>query len=176
MLILTDTLMVAMRDPNGFRPLCIGKLAGRGVNGTDGSVIRCISSPLWGQDLHCTWQSAEPSHSHCMHTGTVLRRRRARSTYARPSMCETLNQAKWSSSTGRLFRRAPFRLCASQANSACRRYHLGTQPARSTCLPVSPMHYSAHSSRGSLNTILFLSASSSMSTSRGQTLSSSETQ
>jgi glutamine phosphoribosylpyrophosphate amidotransferase len=35
-LILTDTLMVAMRDPNGFRPLCIGKLAGRGVNGTDG--------------------------------------------------------------------------------------------------------------------------------------------
>lgn len=37
--ILTDSHLVAVRDPNGFRPLCLGKLVGRGPNGTDGYVV-----------------------------------------------------------------------------------------------------------------------------------------
>jgi amidophosphoribosyltransferase len=39
--ILTDECMVAVRDANGFRPLVIGRMQGRGPNGTDGF---CIAS------------------------------------------------------------------------------------------------------------------------------------
>ena len=31
--LLTDKFMCAVRDPNGFRPLCIGRLKGKGPNG-----------------------------------------------------------------------------------------------------------------------------------------------
>ncbi len=37
-----------MRDPNGFRPLCIGKLSKRGPGGTDGY---CIASETCALDL-----------------------------------------------------------------------------------------------------------------------------
>ena len=40
--------MVAVRDPNGFRPLCIGKLSKRGPGGTDGY---CIASETCALDL-----------------------------------------------------------------------------------------------------------------------------
>ena len=40
--------MCAVRDPNGFRPLCIGRLKGRGLNGTDGY---CIASETCALDL-----------------------------------------------------------------------------------------------------------------------------
>ncbi len=45
---MTDNFMCALRDPNGFRPLCIGKLAGRGPGGTDGY---CIASETCALDL-----------------------------------------------------------------------------------------------------------------------------
>eukprot|EP00292_Cryptomonas_paramecium_P006924 CAMPEP_0113698492 /NCGR_PEP_ID=MMETSP0038_2-20120614/22741_1 /TAXON_ID=2898 /ORGANISM="Cryptomonas paramecium" /LENGTH=466 /DNA_ID=CAMNT_0000621663 /DNA_START=39 /DNA_END=1436 /DNA_ORIENTATION=- /assembly_acc=CAM_ASM_000170 len=47
-IILTDTCLVAVRDPNGFRPLCIGKLAKRGPGGTDGY---CLASETCALDL-----------------------------------------------------------------------------------------------------------------------------
>ena len=40
--------MCAVRDPNGFRPLCIGRLKGRGLNGTDGY---CVASETCALDL-----------------------------------------------------------------------------------------------------------------------------
>jgi len=46
--LLTDTFMCAVRDPNGFRPLCIGRLKGRGPNGTDGY---CVASETCALDL-----------------------------------------------------------------------------------------------------------------------------
>jgi len=46
--VMTDTTLVAIRDPNGFRPLCIGKLAGRGPDGTDGY---CVASESCALDL-----------------------------------------------------------------------------------------------------------------------------
>mmetsp|Transcript_39787 Transcript_39787/g.97781 ORF Transcript_39787/g.97781 Transcript_39787/m.97781 type:complete len:512 (+) Transcript_39787:170-1705(+) len=45
---MTDNFMCAVRDPNGFRPLCIGKLVGRGPNGTDGY---CVASETCSLDL-----------------------------------------------------------------------------------------------------------------------------
>jgi amidophosphoribosyltransferase len=45
---MTDNFMCALRDPNGFRPLCIGKLAGRGPEGTDGY---CVASETCALDL-----------------------------------------------------------------------------------------------------------------------------
>lgn len=45
---MTDTFLCAVRDPNGFRPLCLGKLVGRGPNGTDGY---CIASETCALDL-----------------------------------------------------------------------------------------------------------------------------
>lgn len=39
---------MAVRDPNGFRPLCIGKLAKRGPGGSDGY---CIASETCALDL-----------------------------------------------------------------------------------------------------------------------------
>ncbi len=47
-ILLTDTSLVAVRDPNGFRPLCIGKLSKRGPGGTDGY---CIASETCALDL-----------------------------------------------------------------------------------------------------------------------------
>jgi len=38
-IIITDKFMCAIRDPNGFRPLCIGRLKGRGLNGSDGYLV-----------------------------------------------------------------------------------------------------------------------------------------
>jgi len=40
--------MVAVRDPNGFRPLVIGRMKGRGTNGTDGF---CIASETCALDM-----------------------------------------------------------------------------------------------------------------------------
>jgi amidophosphoribosyltransferase len=37
--IMTEKTLVAVRDPNGFRPLCIGRIPGGGVEGTDGYVV-----------------------------------------------------------------------------------------------------------------------------------------
>lgn len=37
--IMTEKTLVAVRDPNGFRPLCIGRIPGGGVDGTDGYVV-----------------------------------------------------------------------------------------------------------------------------------------
>jgi len=47
-IIITDKFMCAVRDPNGFRPLCIGRLKGRGVDGSDGY---CVSSETCSLDL-----------------------------------------------------------------------------------------------------------------------------
>jgi amidophosphoribosyltransferase len=47
-IIITDKFMCAVRDPNGFRPLCIGRLKGRGLNGTDGY---CVASETCALDL-----------------------------------------------------------------------------------------------------------------------------
>lgn len=47
-IVLTDNCMVGVRDPNGFRPLCIGRLPGRGVGGTDGY---CLASETCALDL-----------------------------------------------------------------------------------------------------------------------------
>lgn len=40
-----------MRDPNGFRPLCLGKLKGRGPNGTDGY---CVASETYAPSLRAS--------------------------------------------------------------------------------------------------------------------------
>jgi amidophosphoribosyltransferase len=40
--------MCAVRDPNGFRPLCIGRLKGRGIDGSDGY---CVASETCALDL-----------------------------------------------------------------------------------------------------------------------------
>lgn len=47
-IIITEKFMCAVRDPNGFRPLCIGRLKGRGLNGTDGY---CVASETCALDL-----------------------------------------------------------------------------------------------------------------------------
>ena len=47
-IVLTDNCLVAVRDPNGFRPLCIGKLAKRGPGGVDGY---CVASETCALDL-----------------------------------------------------------------------------------------------------------------------------
>eukprot|EP00802_Teleaulax_amphioxeia_P012857 Tamp_12902.p1 GENE.Tamp_12902~~Tamp_12902.p1 ORF type:complete len:566 (+),score=87.07 Tamp_12902:64-1698(+) len=46
--VLTDDCMVAVRDPNGFRPLVIGRMQGRGPNGSDGF---CIASETCALDM-----------------------------------------------------------------------------------------------------------------------------
>ena len=47
-IIITEKFMCAVRDPNGFRPLCIGRLKGRGVGGGDGY---CVASETCALDL-----------------------------------------------------------------------------------------------------------------------------
>jgi len=46
--VLTDECLVAVRDPNGFRPLVIGRMRNRGVNGTDGF---CVASETCALDM-----------------------------------------------------------------------------------------------------------------------------
>ena len=46
--VLTDDCMVAVRDPNGFRPLVIGRMKKRGKNGTDGF---CVASETCALDM-----------------------------------------------------------------------------------------------------------------------------
>ena len=53
---MTDDCLVAVRDPNGFRPLVIGRMKGRGVNGTDGF---CIASETCALDM-CEFVQPNP--------------------------------------------------------------------------------------------------------------------